>query len=411
MSEKKRILWLEDNFDAFIELVTLLSDQFEIVNAEDEVEFFQHDLDCFDGIILDDKIRKRPGVGEAILKELIGSIKDLKVIYFSAYDCENIDFYVSRHSINNVNILVEPKNFTTQFSIYIQYLSNLFIQFFGNMSIEISKDTTNIATSNTLPHYEEFRRLPYNDQDKIIRSLRSRHLDVIEDLLSDGAIWILIWGDDPEDRVVAKNREEILGEQQVYNYAMKKRKIPLIIRNDFSIDDNPCSVSSRDNWDHYPFVNFRLSSDVDISVHYDTGADHSLLNAEIIDEYNIRNNSLETSPQVMPFNRRFPSGNIDNATGIPFLIDLIIENPRKYTDRFGSTKSITLKGYSVPGWRNTDLHYSCNGGCHEAATIEGCKYRVYGLIGRMLNKNVKNDIDLVIRHNEQQVIFMDEDEL
>lgn len=313
---------------------------------------------------------------------------DCRIVVYSGFlDSAYRQKALIKNSKSKSAVLFAPKPTleTPDVKMYLKELASVVRAFLLEPWEQIS--TIKLPGSITVPHkrigFSEFEVLTLKEKKPYYNRFKTECDNVIEHYFESGAIWMLFAGFSQEPFRVAYSVDEILAPQEVSAVCRKLDVVPFIFRNDVRIDSIRCELAESRGQSNasiatYPFaiVGFSTNRGEDLlmtPMHFDTGADVSLLNNDFVSEFDV---SIEARHSFGEFPLHGKDHLADEIT-----LSILLENdgssplgPGKY---FRSVRAV-----AIDDWEHSSLHLKCNRACEQKGPGNTCILRKSGLLGR-----------------------------
>ena len=245
----------------------------------------------------------------------------------------------------------------------------------------------------------DFRQLSEDEQEEVTKKVSNAHIDEITDLWNGGAIWVGIFGQGREEIRAVYRDSELLSDEEIRNLEENFGLPCFEFGNSLAFNNAFCSgasVGGSNVW-NYPAMFFDgesiEESKVDrFGIHFDTGADVTLLFKEFV-------NSIKSK-------RISVKGRVERLQSIPHYVRefratllFCFSNPGNPEDL--NTMLITLNGLSVSDWIKSAFYMECGLNCTRGVRGHFCKLRENGLLGR--NIITDNSIGVILEPDSIEV--------
>ncbi len=248
-----------------------------------------------------------------------------------------------------------------------------------------------LVDSQTMPNFEEHRRLSLVERIKVLQLGRKLYRSAIDSHFADGHIWVL--NDGASGRVVssAKAPFEIIPQEDVDRKAEEEKFVPLTYSKGWSVDsiDNICDP--RSEMMNYPVLQLKPTNSPDSKIvdqteeilHYDDGNSFTLIGYEYFLERGwisaIKNPGLREQGDLELVGKE------------------VILRHVEVRDSGGSNRAREFRAFAVLDWLGKRIALRCvdvcrRGALYPPARSERICSRRKGLLGRNLKEELNTGI-------------------
>lgn len=222
----------------------------------------------------------------------------------------------------------------------------------------------------------------------------------IESLLREKKFyWMLVCGD---EIFRASTPNQVLSTDKILEVAQRQNRAPYQFFSEMLVDDVSPAYCEPDLVD-YPYMSLKLSADVVLDVHYDTGNYENLLKFESVVAFVPEQKIIGTSLYLRGRRLKAWTGTISR---------IIVENPLTSGTEIYEHIDVVL----VKEWEETVLvkERPCGIECKNRKSLGGgrlqhCYYRQHGLLGRRIQRSIGKCF--LISNDDPKVILLDGDQL
>lgn len=408
---EKAPLWCDDHVASFDGVIRRMQARgLDPVTEEIPVsELPPHVVEMRSRFILDNRYGNQNLTGGTVDAEKLVRGDDRRVILFSAFLDEErrrrkIDIFPERNSA----ILYVPKaHFDVDMtSEYFESLAKCFHDFFETEFDRISKVKVPKQPAHGVADlsFDDFESLPLREKAKLYSEFRKEAGQEIDELLRNGAIWILYAGSPKEPYKIAHTRGEILTEEEVANVARSLGVVPFIFRKDVRVESFGCiehrrGATGENPISTYPHAEVSFGDrGTKSKIHFDTGLDITLL----CDEYLSRQGAERFN--VRTFGELELAGGYHVADRID--IDALLYNER--TDAVPpAAYGQRMSALAVDRWLECNLQVACAAACpRHSQNVTACRFRDSGLLGRSSYLGFEETFDIQIDARTHRVKFL-----
>lgn len=389
----QKLLWVDDHADSLKSLQSAIANLGHEVRSISSIEEIGVDtLAGYSNFIVDNKLGSNLSAGLDLSKRLI-TREHTKVIMFSAYlTIDEVEKGIYIDPKSHSKILYAPKKSVpvNEVGQWMTDTAQSFDHFLRHGELRkknlMSEGRNN---ANDVYTYTQYSVLSLMEKAKYYKRFEEKNKKQIGEYFIKGAIWLLFFEGDDSPEVVAYSEEEIIPQTSIARQAEALDRVPFVFRNNINIDDNSCTPKGKRKLNNYPYIVVSMG-DADIPIHFDTGADASLLNARFVGEVSF---SKVLGEESLNLHGQYHLAEIVE-------LDIVLRRDELRSGGYG----ISMRAYSVSEWEGSKLFIECSKDCKQRSDkIRGCIYRRNGLVGRDLYTNTDISITLAGRENRVQV--------
>ena len=390
MIKNKTIVWLEDHFKNFEEIVKILESMGLKVRKVSTEEDFESAMDegCGYGI-LDNKIGERHSVGQRLMDRLTVT-SPARLLMFTAY----LPTAKSDHSFEETAggghagyIGKRFSDFGTVREFWESSAQTIYRFFTSENPSEES--WVDDGAENA---FSEFQNLTLTQQGDRFRNAAEANRDLLEELWGDGAIAVILPGGTSENYKAFFKRSDIPDWDSVLEEYERKGIYPYMYSNEYSFDDTNCHALVReDSVRTYPRVVLGVDQP-QYAFHFDTGADTSIFCESYLNEVGgARLVSRSSFPLIL---------HGKSHAALKIILSTYMHN--ESMSGFPKMEPVEIPGLMVDEWQTARIQVQCGERCSNAnEDSANCIYRRNGLIGR--DMYTENDLQVFLDFEDPQV--------
>lgn len=390
MNKSKTVVWLEDHFRNFEEIVKILEAlglNVKKVSSEDEFEAAMDD-GCQYGI-LDNKIGDRSSVGSRLMDRL-SATSAARLLMFTAYLPSTKTDNSFERTLGGGHAGFLSKRFSDFSTVreFWEHSANSIHRFFT-----VDDPTAEKRVDEDEPTaFAEFRGLSLSQQGVRFRQAAEANKEFLESLWEKGAITVILPGGDIEGYKAYFTRDELPELSASMAEFEKKGIYPYVYSNEYSFDDTNChSLVREDSVRTYP----RMALGVDgpqHAFHFDTGADTSIFCESYLNEVGGAS-VVEATPFPLLLHGK-------PHAALKVVLATYLHN--NSVPDFPKMEPVEINGLMVDEWQTARIQVQCSEQCgNKDADRPNCIYRRNGLLGRDLYAD--NELQVLVSYEEAQV--------
>ena len=387
---KKTIVWLEDHFPNFEEIVKILEGLgFRIMKVSSPDDFEAAiERECEFGI-LDNKIGDRSSVGSRVMERL-ATTSAARLLMFTAYLPTSKTDHTFEKTIGGGHAGFLSKRFSDFSTVreFWEQSADTIHRFFTVDDPTVEK----WIEEDELTAFAEFKGLSLSQQGDRFRHAAEVNRDLLDYLWEQGATTVVLPGGKPDDYKAYYTREETPELGTIMAEYERKGIYPYVYSSEHSFDDTNChAITREESIRTYP----RVSVGVDLpqhSFHFDTGADTSLFCESYLNEVGGARVVESTSFPLMLHGK--------SHAALKVILSTYVHND--YLPNFPKMEPVEIQGLMVDGWQTARIQVKCSEKCgYKDTDGPNCVYRRNGLIGRDFYSD--NELQVLVSFDDPKV--------
>lgn len=342
--------------------------------------------------------KKNEPKGDDLVDKLL-NIGDVRVVLLTAFSLPETLGQIAHNAKKNTFFvrLAKLSEEVIVFDAIPKYLD----RFFRSDDLPAHMDLREFQEENKIRIFRELRE---KDQDAISDRVTTDYQDEVRSLWKKGALWVGIFGENRKAMKAVYSASEVPDEETIElledNYGLPCFEFD---RTASFHNTVICGGNGRggEHVGTYPALFFDNSESDEsagdrFGVHFDTGADLSLLCEKFAKT--IESVSFGGRKKTVPLQTQLHRVRMVSAK---LLLKVKKHGQIREGENPDMSKLVTVRGYSVNKWQESDFSMTCSGECSRGNVGNFCKLRSRGIIGR--NFVDDNCVNLVIRHSGTEI--------